>query len=76
MLGLLVFLFGLVPFALGIYAWRLLNRSGGPTPDDPPPPPPPEDPEPTAPTRPHRGRDRAPRHPYRRTRPPYRPVRF
>jgi hypothetical protein len=60
MLGLLVFLVGLMPFVLGLFAWRLLGRQGDSSSDDPPPPPPPSDPEPTAPTRPRRCRDRAP----------------
>ena len=59
MLGLLVFLVGLMPFVLGIVAWRLLGRQGG-TPSDDPPPPPPSDPDPSAPTQPRRCRDRAP----------------
>jgi hypothetical protein len=67
MLGLLVLLVGLMPFVLGLVAWRLLGRQGGTPSDDPPPPPPPSDPEPTAPTRPQRCRDRVP---VRRTRTP------
>jgi hypothetical protein len=60
MLGLLVLTLGLMPFVLGLVAWRLLGRDQDSRSDDPPPPPPPSAPRPVAPTRPRRCRDRAP----------------
>ena len=59
---LLVLALGLMPFVLGLVAWRMLGRNDGSTSDDPPPPPPPSGPRPVTPTRPRRCRDRAPAH--------------
>ncbi|MEM6783803.1 MAG: hypothetical protein AAF624_08730 [Bacteroidota bacterium] len=60
MFGLLVLLFGVMPMALGVYAWTVLNQGSPPRSDDPPPPPTPREPRPVLPTRPRHALDRAP----------------
>jgi hypothetical protein len=50
MVGLLLLVFGLMPFVLGAFTWRLVRRRDEGGPDEPPPPPPePEAPLPVVP---------------------------
>ncbi|MEM8559740.1 MAG: hypothetical protein AAGG50_18115 [Bacteroidota bacterium] len=59
MLGVLVLFFGVMPMALGMYAWTVLNQGGPSQSDDPPPPPASPSPRPVRPTGPRHAVDRA-----------------
>jgi len=64
MFGVLLLVFGLMPFVLGAFTWRLVRRKDEGGPDEPPPPPEPETPLPVVPPS-LRRLDRAPLRPAR-----------
>ena len=60
LLQVVVVLAGIMPFVIGLYAWKYLRDNSDDGGDDPPPPPEPPSPEPVMPPHIRRIHDRGP----------------